>query len=113
MLFVGTILIAAGYTLLYAAVEGDNYAVGGVPVWRRPWLPFVDIFSGRALTGGQGPAVGTANPGDALAAAVSGAPSSTVLAGQPSTGLANPTPVPPGPPPGAGGFTVPPGSFVL
>lgn len=104
MLFVGTILTAAGYTLLYAAVKGDSYTVGGVPVWRRPWLPFVDIFSGRALTAGRGPTSDSSQaPGAALAAAFSGAPTSSPspLAGQPTAGLGPVTPqssagIPPG-----------------
>jgi hypothetical protein len=55
VLFVGMILISLGYTLVYAGVAGDNYTVGNVPVWRAPWLPFVDIFTGHALSGGAGP----------------------------------------------------------
>ena len=63
MFFVSVTLTAVGYTMLYAAVKGDAYTVAGVPVWRRPWLPFVDIFSNRALTQGAGPKVDqSANP---------------------------------------------------
>ena len=76
MFFVGTILTAVGYTLLYAGVKGDSYTVGGVPVWRRPWLPFIDIFSGHALSQGAGPkSDSSVNPGDQLASAVSAASS--------------------------------------
>lgn len=108
MLFVSTILSAAGYTLLYAAVKGDSYTVGGVPVWRRPWLPFVDIFSGRVLTGGTGPQIDNKAPGDSLAAAFSGVGSNATLAGQSTAGLANPQFVT-----GAGPTDqIPPGSIV-
>lgn len=83
MFFVGTILSAIGYTMVYAAVKGDAYTVGGVPVWRRPWLPLVDIFSGRALSGGAGPKEdSTVAPGAQLAAAYSAAAGAAQSAGQ-------------------------------
>ena len=45
MLFVAVILLAAGYTFTYAAVKGDGYKIGGTPVWRQPWLPFLAAFT--------------------------------------------------------------------
>jgi hypothetical protein len=111
MLFVAIVMMASGYTLLYAGVKGDSYKVGDVPVWRRPWLPFIDIFSGHALTGGHGATTTHDNPGAALASAISSVPSSgSPLAGQPTGGLGPTVAVPPpssAPMPG-GNFLTPP-----
>lgn len=96
MLFVGTILTAVGYTMLFAAVKGDSYRVGGVPVWRRPWLPFVDIFTGHALTGGAGPSTDDSPPGAALTAAMAAQPSSVPPAATAGGGIGPVTQVPPG-----------------
>jgi hypothetical protein len=51
VLFAATILVAVGYTLVYAGVKGPGYQIGGKPVWRQPWLPFVAVFTGHLGAG--------------------------------------------------------------
>lgn len=70
MFFVSVNLVAIGYTLIYAAIKGDAYTIAGVPVWRRPWLPFVDVFTRHALTQGAGPAVDQHQPPTGALAAI-------------------------------------------
>ena len=85
MLFVGMILVSLGYTLVYAGVAGDNYTIGNVPVWRAPWLPYVDIFTGHQLSGGTGGANAAKPASQGMLAAIVNVINSGVSSTQPVT----------------------------
>lgn len=82
MLFVAIFLAGAGYTLVYASVKGDKYTIGGVPVWRQPWLPLVNALAGGALGAGMNPNA----PG--LAGAIAGAAGGTQTTAQQAPAIA-------------------------
>jgi hypothetical protein len=61
MLLLAIMLGVGGYSLLYAGLRGDNAQIGGVPLWRKPWLPLFAAFSGGGVptpTAGGGSTLG-------------------------------------------------------